>query len=53
MVLVVGAEGKGLRGPVKKACTELAKLGMKGPIGSLNASVAAGIALYTVLRQRV
>jgi 23S rRNA (guanosine2251-2'-O)-methyltransferase len=52
VVLVVGAEGKGLRGPVKKACTQLAKLGMKGPIGSLNASVAAGIALYTVLRQR-
>jgi 23S rRNA (guanosine2251-2'-O)-methyltransferase len=53
VVLVVGAEGKGLRGPVKKACNELAKLGMKGPIGSLNASVAAGIALYTVLRSRV
>lgn len=52
VVLVVGAEGKGLRGPVKKACTQLAKLGMKGPIGSLNASVAAGIALYTVLRRR-
>lgn len=52
VVLVVGAEGKGLRGPVKKSCTVLAKLGMKGPIGSLNASVAAGIALYTVLRSR-
>jgi 23S rRNA (guanosine2251-2'-O)-methyltransferase len=52
IVLVVGAEGKGLRGPVKKACTVLGKLGMKGPIGSLNASVAAGIALYTVLRRR-
>jgi len=52
VVLVVGAEGKGLRGPVKKACTVLAQLGMKGPIGSLNASVAAGIALYTVLRSR-
>ncbi|HSO38432.1 MAG TPA: 23S rRNA (guanosine(2251)-2'-O)-methyltransferase RlmB [Labilithrix sp.] len=52
VVLVVGAEGKGLRGPVKKACTTLGKLGMKGPIGSLNASVAAGIALYTVLRRR-
>jgi 23S rRNA (guanosine2251-2'-O)-methyltransferase len=52
VVLVVGAEGKGLRGPVKKSCTLLAKLGMKGPIGSLNASVAGGIALYTVLRSR-
>ena len=52
VVLVVGAEGKGLRGPVKRACTQLAKLGMKGPNGSLNSSVAAGIALYTVLRRR-
>ncbi|MDB4946664.1 MAG: rRNA (guanosine-2-O-) -methyltransferase rlmB [Labilithrix sp.] len=52
IVLVVGAEGKGLRTPVKRACTTLAKLGMRGPIGSLNASVAAGIALYTVLRGR-
>jgi 23S rRNA (guanosine2251-2'-O)-methyltransferase len=52
VVLVIGAEGKGLRGPVKRACTQLAKLGMKGPIDSLNASVAAGIALYTVLRRR-
>ena len=52
VVLVIGAEGKGLRGPVKRACTSLAKLGMKGPIDSLNASVAAGIALYTVLRKR-
>jgi 23S rRNA (guanosine2251-2'-O)-methyltransferase len=52
IVLVVGAEGKGLRGPVKRACSQLAKLGMKGPIGSLNASVAAGIALYTAIRGR-
>jgi tRNA G18 (ribose-2'-O)-methylase SpoU len=37
---------------VKRACTQLGKLGMKGPIGSLNASVAAGIALYTALRRR-
>lgn len=49
VVLVVGAEGKGLRKPVKRACTDLAKLPMKGPIDSLNASVAAGIALYELL----
>jgi 23S rRNA (guanosine2251-2'-O)-methyltransferase len=52
VVLVVGAEGKGLRRPVKNACTALAKLPMKGPIDSLNASVAAGIALYDVMRRR-
>jgi 23S rRNA (guanosine2251-2'-O)-methyltransferase len=50
--LVVGAEGKGLRRSVKQACTALAKLPMRGPIASLNASVAAAIALYEVARQR-
>ncbi|MBS2015802.1 MAG: 23S rRNA (guanosine(2251)-2'-O)-methyltransferase RlmB [Deltaproteobacteria bacterium] len=52
VVLVVGAEGKGLRKTVKRVCTELAKLSMKGPIDSLNASVASGIALYEVVRKR-
>jgi 23S rRNA (guanosine2251-2'-O)-methyltransferase len=52
VVLVVGAEGKGLRRPVKRACTRLARLPMRGPIDSLNASVAAGIALYEVIARR-
>jgi 23S rRNA (guanosine2251-2'-O)-methyltransferase len=52
VVLVVGAEGKGLRKLVKGACTDLAKLPMSGAIDSLNASVAAGIALYEVVRRR-
>ena len=52
VVLVVGAEGKGLRRLVKTACTDLAKLPMSGTIDSLNASVAAGIALYEVVRRR-
>jgi 23S rRNA (guanosine2251-2'-O)-methyltransferase len=51
-VLVVGAEGKGLRRPVKQACDHLARLPMGGAIASLNASVAAGIALYEAARQR-
>jgi 23S rRNA (guanosine2251-2'-O)-methyltransferase len=50
--LVVGAEGKGLRGATKRVCSKLAKLPMAGPIGSLNASVAAAIALYETVRQR-
>lgn len=50
--LVVGSEGKGLRHATKRACTALAKLPMHGPIASLNASVAAAIALYEAVRQR-
>ncbi|NUQ16303.1 MAG: 23S rRNA (guanosine(2251)-2'-O)-methyltransferase RlmB, partial [Flavobacteriales bacterium] len=50
--LVVGSEGKGLRRATKKACTESVRLPMPGPLASLNASVAAGIALYEVVRQR-
>ncbi|HEY2515922.1 MAG TPA: 23S rRNA (guanosine(2251)-2'-O)-methyltransferase RlmB [Polyangiaceae bacterium] len=52
VVLVIGAEGKGLRKPVKNACDRVVRLPMKGNIASLNASVAAGIALYEVARQR-
>ncbi len=52
VVLVIGAEGKGLRRPVKQACDQLARLPMRGTIASLNASVACGIALYEVARQR-
>lgn len=51
-VLVVGAEGKGLRKGVKAKLTTLAKLPMPGPIASLNASVAAALALYEARRQR-
>jgi 23S rRNA (guanosine2251-2'-O)-methyltransferase len=52
VAIVVGAEGKGLRKPVKGACDALARLPMPGPIGSLNASVAVAIALYEAVRQR-
>lgn len=51
-VLVIGAEGKGLRRPVRRACSELARLPMSGVLDSLNASVAAGIALYELLSRR-
>jgi 23S rRNA (guanosine2251-2'-O)-methyltransferase len=50
--LVVGSEGKGLRRATKTACETLVRLPMPGPIDSLNASVAAAIALYEVVRQR-
>jgi 23S rRNA (guanosine2251-2'-O)-methyltransferase len=52
VVLVVGSEGKGLRKPVKRACSELVRLPMTRAIDSLNASVAAGIALYELVRRR-
>jgi len=52
VALVVGAEGKGLRKPVKLACDRVARLPMGAKVASLNASVAAGIALYEVARQR-
>jgi 23S rRNA (guanosine2251-2'-O)-methyltransferase len=52
VALVIGAEGKGLRKTVKSACDHLARLPMSGPIASLNASVAAAIALYETVRQR-
>jgi 23S rRNA (guanosine2251-2'-O)-methyltransferase len=50
--LVVGSEGKGLRHGVRRACAAIARLPMSGVIGSLNASVAAAIALYEARRQR-
>ena len=51
--LVIGSEGKGLRRMVQKRCDALLHIPMpRDAIGSLNASVAAGIALYEVLRQR-
>lgn len=52
VTLVIGAEDKGLRKPVIAACAHVARLPMRGPISSLNASVAGALALYEVLRQR-
>lgn len=51
-VLVVGAEGSGLRPVIRKACDHVARIPMTGQTGSLNASVAGGIALYEAFRQR-
>ncbi|WP_067475758.1 23S rRNA (guanosine(2251)-2'-O)-methyltransferase RlmB [Actinomadura hibisca] len=51
-VLVVGSEGKGLGRLVAESCDMLVNIPMPGQAESLNAGVAAGIALYEVARQR-
>jgi len=52
VVLVVGAEGGGLTRLVRERCDVLVRLPMHGRVGSLNASVAAAVALYTLLAAR-
>lgn len=52
IALVMGSEGEGLRPLVAKNCDFLAHLPMCGLVSSLNVSVATGVALYEVLRQR-
>ena len=52
VVLVFGAEGRGLRPLVRRACDELGAIPMQGPVGSLNVSVAAALFLYEARRQR-
>jgi 23S rRNA (guanosine2251-2'-O)-methyltransferase len=52
LALVVGSEGEGLRPNVRRHCDGLFSIPMRGGIASLNASVAAGVALFEVVRQR-
>jgi 23S rRNA (guanosine2251-2'-O)-methyltransferase len=52
LAIVVGSEEDGISPEILKAADHLAKIPMKGQIGSLNASVAAGIAIYEAVRQR-
>ena len=52
MALVMGAEGKGMRRLTREACDTLVKLPMAGTVSSLNVSVATGVCLFEVVRQR-
>ncbi|MBF6468001.1 23S rRNA (guanosine(2251)-2'-O)-methyltransferase RlmB [Nocardia beijingensis] len=51
-VIVVGSEGKGLSRLVRESCDAILSIPMAGPVESLNASVAAGVVLSEVARQR-
>ena len=50
--IVIGSEGTGMRRLVRERCDDLVTLPMRGRIGSLNASVAAGVLLYCVQQGR-
>lgn len=51
--LVIGNEGDGVSKLVKEHCDMVASIPMKGDIDSLNASVAAGVLAYEIVRQRM
>jgi 23S rRNA (guanosine2251-2'-O)-methyltransferase len=53
IVLVLGAEGKGLRPRVADACDDLVALPLRGRIGSLNVSATAAVLLYQILHARL
>ena len=52
MALVIGSEGDGMGRLVKENCDFVVRLPMKGKVSSLNASAAAAVTMYEVLRQR-
>ncbi len=52
LVVVVGSEGKGLSRLVSETCDQLVSVPMAGRLESLNAGVAAGVALYAIARSR-
>ncbi len=50
--LIIGSEGHGLKQIVNNSCDEIISLPMKGKINSLNASVAAGIFIYEIMKYK-
>lgn len=52
VALVVGSEAEGMRRTVKEHCDHIIKLPMRGKVNSLNASVATGIIIFEIMRQR-
>ena len=51
--LVIGSEGEGISRLVREKCDFIASIPMKGEVSSLNASVAAGILMYEVVRRNL
>ena len=51
LVLIIGNEGFGISRLIKESCDYIVKIPMKGKINSLNASVAAGIMIYEIIRK--
>lgn len=52
LALVLGSEGKGMRRLVREGCDRLARLPMRGRVGSLNVAAASAVAAYEAVRQR-
>jgi len=53
IALVMGAEGKGMRRLTRETCDSLIHIPMKGSVSSLNVSVASGVCLFEIVRQRL
>ncbi|MDF7667252.1 23S rRNA (guanosine(2251)-2'-O)-methyltransferase RlmB [Orbaceae bacterium ESL0727] len=53
LALVMGAEGEGMRRLTKEHCDELVSIPMAGIVSSLNVSVATGVCLFEIVRQRL
>lgn len=53
IALIIGSEGRGMSNLTKKKCDVLVKIPMVGKITSLNASVAGGILMYEILKQKM
>lgn len=53
LALVMGAEEKGMRRLTREQCDFLVKIPMQGSVDSLNVSVAAGVLIYEIYRQRL
>ncbi|AJQ94372.1 23S rRNA (guanosine(2251)-2'-O)-methyltransferase RlmB [Gynuella sunshinyii] len=53
LALVMGAEGSGMRRLTRETCDELINIPMLGQVSSLNVSVATGVCLYEIVRQRL